>query len=101
MKRAAVVIAAGIAIALSQSTAYSQVNAKKAEALAKQSTCLNCHTVDAKKVGPSLKDIAAKNKGAGADKVIANLKAKPVHQASVKATKEADMKTIVNWILSL
>ena len=72
MKRAAVVIAAGIAIALSQSTAYSQVNAKKAEALAKQSTCLNCHTVDAKKVGPSLKDIAAKNKGAGADKVIAN-----------------------------
>ncbi len=28
--------------------------------LAKNSGCLNCHTVDTKLVGPSLKDIAAK-----------------------------------------
>ena len=33
------------------------------EALAKSSGCLNCHAVDTKKVGPSFKDIAAKNKG--------------------------------------
>lgn len=100
MKRAAFAIATGMATVLFQGLAYGQVDAKKAEALAKQSTCLNCHAVAAKKVGPSFKDIAAKDKAAGADKVIANLKAKPVHQASVKATKEEDMKTIVNWILS-
>src|SRR4030067_2595116 len=76
MKRAAVVIAAGIAAALFQSTAYSQ-DAKKAEALAKQSGCLNCHAVDTKKAGPSFKDIAAKNKAAGAAKLMASLKGKP------------------------
>ncbi|OGA88359.1 MAG: hypothetical protein A3G27_00915 [Betaproteobacteria bacterium RIFCSPLOWO2_12_FULL_66_14] len=100
MKRAAVVIAAGIAAALFQSTAYSQ-DAKKAEALAKQSGCLNCHAVDTKKAGPSFKDIAAKNKAAGAAKLMASLKGKPVHQAAIKATKDADMKTIVNWIVSM
>jgi cytochrome c len=101
MRRAAVVIATGMAAAFFQSAAYAQVDAKKAEALAKQSTCLNCHAVSAKKVGPAFKDVAAKGKAAGADKVIANLKAQPVHQASVKATKDGDLKTIVNWILSL
>jgi cytochrome c len=100
MKRAVIVIAAGIATALFQTAAYSQ-DAKKAEALAKQSTCLNCHTVDAKKVGPSFKDVAKKYKGANADKLVAEMKAKPVHQAAAKATKDADLKTIASWILSL
>ena len=95
MKRALILTAAA-AIALLQAPAYAQ----KAEALAKQSTCLNCHAVDTKKVGPAFKDIAAKNKGAGADKVVASMKAKPVHAAVAKATKEADLKTIVTWILS-
>jgi cytochrome c len=100
MKRAVIVIAAGIATALFQTAAYSQ-DAKKAEALAKQSTCLNCHTVDAKKVGPAFKDVAKKYKGANADKLVAEMKAKPVHQAAAKATKDADLKTIASWILSL
>ena len=33
------------------------------EALAKSSGCLNCHAVDAKKMGPSFKETAAKYKG--------------------------------------
>jgi len=33
----------------------------------KAGTCTNCHDVDKKKVGPSLKDIAAKNAGKSAE----------------------------------
>ena len=33
------------------------------EALAQKSGCMTCHAVDAKKVGPSFKSIAAKFKG--------------------------------------
>lgn len=36
------------------------VNAQADADLAKNSGCLNCHNVDTKLVGPSLKDIAAK-----------------------------------------
>lgn len=101
MLRVTTIMAAALAAALFQATAYGQVDAKKAEALAKQSTCLNCHAVDTKKVGPSFKDVAAKSKGANADKMMAALKAKPVHQGALKATKEEDLKTILNWVLSL
>ena len=71
------------------------------EALARQSTCLNCHAVDAKKVGPSLKDVAKKYKGSSADKLVTEMKTKPVHQAAIKATKEQDLQAIGRWILSL
>jgi cytochrome c len=97
MKRAAVVIAAGIAAALFQTAAYSQ---DKAEALAKQAGCLNCHAPDAKKAGPSIKDIAAKGKAAGAEKVVANVKSKPVHKASAQKAGDADLNAIVGWMLS-
>ena len=30
------------------------------EALAKSSGCLNCHSIDTKKMGPAFKDVAAK-----------------------------------------
>jgi cytochrome c len=76
-------------------------DAKKGEALAKQSTCLNCHAVDAKKVGPSFKDVAKKYKGSGPDKMVADMKGKPVHQAAIKATKEEDLRSIARWIVSL
>src|SRR5687768_17593189 len=39
------------------------VNVAQAEALLKKSGCLKCHSVSAKKEGPSFKDIAAKYKG--------------------------------------
>lgn len=97
MKRAAVVTAAGIAIALFQTAAYSE---DKAEALAKRAGCLNCHAADAKKAGPSLKDISAKGKAADADKVIENVKAKPVHGASVKKMSDDELKAVVSWMLS-
>lgn len=71
------------------------------EALAKQATCTNCHAVDTKKVGPSFKDLSKKFKGADPDKVVADMKAKPVHQGALKTAKEDDVKSIVRWIQSL
>ena len=51
-----VVAAAGI---LASAVGYAQSGAD----VAKAKGCLNCHEMDKKKVGPSLKDIAAKYKG--------------------------------------
>jgi cytochrome c len=70
------------------------------EDLAKKSGCMGCHDVAAKKMGPSFKDVAAKNKGkADAEgKIVAELKAGKKHPA-VKAS-DADLTTLVKWVLS-
>jgi cytochrome c len=99
MKRA-LSLTAVIAAAALQAPVYGQADVKKAEALAQKSACLNCHTVDTKKVGPAFKDVAKKYKGSSSDKVLAEMKSKPVHQAVAKATKDEDLKTIVSWVLS-
>ena len=102
MKSSRLIIATVLGAALVHGPAFAQVDARKAEGLAKQAGCLNCHNADAtKKVGPGYKDVAAKNKGATVDKLAADMKAKPVHQAALKAAKEEDVKTILGWILSL
>jgi len=71
--------------------------ADAAEDLAKAKGCLGCHAVDQKKVGPSFKDIAAKNKGNEA-KLIEKLKEGKGHM-KVSAT-DAELKTLVDWTLS-
>jgi len=72
----------------------------KAEDLMKANGCMNCHAVDTKKVGPSFKDIAAKNKGkADAEKnLVAELKAGKGHPP-VKAS-EGDIATMVKFVLA-
>lgn len=74
--------------------------AHASEALAKGNGCLNCHAVDAKKIGPSFKDIAAKYKGkADAEATVtAKLAAGKEHPA-VKA-KPDDLKALVKWVLA-
>ncbi len=71
------------------------------EELAKSSGCLTCHAVDAKKMGPSFKDIAAKYKGKADAQatIVANLKAGKGHPA-VK-TSDADTASLVKWILAM
>jgi cytochrome c len=75
-------------------------SANASEELAKKAGCTNCHANAEKKVGPSLKDIAAKFKGeAGADAtLVAKLKEGKEHPAT-KASDE-DLKKIVKWILA-
>lgn len=86
------------------------VDAKAAEALAQKNGCLACHTVANKVVGPAYKDVAAKYKGdkTAEAKLITKVKAggsgvwgpipMPPNSPQVK---DADIKTIVQWILTL
>jgi len=88
----------------------SAVDAKAAEALAQKSGCLACHSVQQKILGPGYKDVAAKYKGdkTAEAKLIAKVKAGgsgvwgPIPMpANSPQVKDEDIKTIVQWILSL
>jgi len=78
------------------------------EALAKKHNCLACHTVDKKTVGPAYKDIAQKYKG---QNVAATLQQKvkkggqgvwgPIPMPPNAAVPDADIKTLVDWILKM
>ena len=86
--RFAVAVAGGIAagIALAQSGAD----------VVKAKGCLNCHAPDQKKVGPSFKDIAAKNKGNSAA-LVAKIKDGKGHPKA--AASEAELKAAVDYIV--
>jgi cytochrome c len=99
MKRVlvSIIAAAGLVIG---SGAQAQVDAKKAEAAAKEMGCLGCHAVGTKKVGPSFKEVAKKYKGAP-DKLVADLKASKDHADAVKGAKDDDLKLVASWIASM
>jgi cytochrome c len=87
-----------------------QANAADGQALAQKSGCLACHSVDKKVLGPSYKDVAAKYKGdKGAEaKLVAKVKAGgsgvwgPMPMpANSPQVKDEDIKTIVQWVLTL
>ena len=76
--------------------------------LAKKSNCLACHTADKKLVGPAYRDIAKKyagDKGAEA-KLIEKVKKGgsgvwgPIPMPPNSLVKDADIKTLVKWILA-
>ena len=68
--------------------------------LAKSSGCLKCHDVDKKKMGPEYKDVAAAHKGKNDEAaVVAKLMGGKDHPP-VKAS-EADVKTLVKWVLAM
>jgi cytochrome c len=83
-------------------------DAAKAKQLAQKYNCLACHAEDKKLVGPAYKEVAKKYKGdAGAEaKLVAKVKSGgggvwgsiPMPPNNVP---ESDIKTIVEWVLSL
>ena len=86
------------------------VDAKAAEALAQKSGCLACHSIDKKILGPAYKDVAAKYKGdkTAEAKMIEKVKAGgsgtwgPMPMpANSPQVKDADIKTMVEWILAM
>ncbi len=91
-------------------TQASAVDAVAAQALAQKSGCLACHSIDKKVLGPSYKDVAAKYKGdkTAEAKMIEKVKKggsgvwgpMPMPPNSPQV-KDADIKTIVQWILSV
>lgn len=101
MKRIA--IAAALAALAAAPTAFAQ------EALAQKSGCLACHAVDKKIVGPSYKEVANKyraDKGAEA-KLVDKVKKGgqgawgPVPMPPNTHVADADIKTLVKWILAM
>jgi cytochrome c len=83
-----------------------------AQMLAKQSGCLKCHAVDKKKDAPAYRDVAAKYKGnADAEKKLIfhvtsgeKVKFEDGHEEEhkiVKSKDPAEIKNLVDWILSL
>lgn len=81
-----------------------------ATALAKKSDCLKCHSVDKKKDGPSFKEVAGKYKGkADAEaKLYTHLTTSPKikidgveeEHTALKTKNEAEIRNVVQWILS-
>ena len=100
-----------IGLALAAPLACAQVlDIAAAEALLKKSGCLKCHSVSAKKEGPSFKETAAKYKGkADAEKtLVAHVTTNPkikvdgkeeLHDA-LKTKNDAEVKNVVQYILS-
>jgi len=81
-----------------------------AEALAQKSGCLLCHGVDKKIMGPAYKEVAAKYKGdkSAEAKLIQKVKAggggvwgEMAMPPNSPQVKDEDIKTIVQWVLSL
>ena len=101
------IAAAGSMLVAAQANA---VDAAAAQAIAQKSGCLACHTTDKKVLGPAYKDVAAKYKGdkTAEAKLIAKVKTGgsgvwgPMPMpANSPQVKDADIKTVVEWILSL
>ena len=79
------------------------------EELAKKNACTACHSVDKKIVGPAFKEVAAKYRG---DKTAEAKLVDKVKKGGVgvwgqvpmppnSAVSDADVKTLVKWVLSL
>ena len=101
LSKAALIAAAAAALLAAGSAAAN-------EELAKKSACLACHTVDKKLVGPAYKDIAAKYKGQkdAEAKLIEKVKKGgsgvwgPIPMPPNTAVSDADIKTLVKWVLA-
>ncbi|MCB5186442.1 c-type cytochrome [Methylobacillus caricis] len=100
----------GVVLGLTIAGQASAADAKVAEALAQKSGCLACHTVANKVIGPAYRDVAAKYRGESTAeaKLIAKVKAGgkgvwgpiPMPPNSPQISDD-DIKTIVQWILTL
>lgn len=101
--------AVAASVALAAAGGVHAADAKAAEALAKTSGCLACHQTDKKSVGPAYKDVAAKyrNDKAAAAKLVKKVKEGgkgvwgEVPMPPNAHVKDGDIKTIVDWILSI
>lgn len=104
-------VAAAVAVIFMSGQALA-LDATAAEKLARQEGCLRCHGIDRAKDGPAYKEIAAKYKGkADAEsKLVSHLssgrkvKFEDGHEEEHKIPKtkdEAQIKNVIQWILSL
>ena len=96
-----------IALALGGLMSVGLAQAASGPELAKQYNCLACHSVDAKLVGPSYQQVAAKYKGQDVTaKLMQKVKAGgsgsfgAIPMSPNPQVPDADLKQLVTWILS-
>jgi len=96
-----------IALALGGLMSAGLAEAASGPELAKQYNCLACHSVDAKLVGPSYKQVAAKYKGQNVTaKLMQKVKAGgsgsfgAIPMSPNPQVPDADLKQLVTWILA-
>jgi len=107
MKIAIATIMAGAALVAG--SAHAALDNAAAEALMKKDGCAACHAVDKKIIGPAYQEVAAKYKGdaGAAAKLIKKVKDGgsgvwgPVPMPPNATTSDADIKSLVDWILTL
>ncbi len=101
---------AGAVVSLAVWLPAHALDADAAQALAKKSNCMKCHSVSAKKEGPAFKETAAKYKGKadGEQKLVAHLSTSPkikidgkeeTHD-NLKTKNEAELRNVAQWILA-
>ena len=110
MQRKIMLVAAAALIASGSAAYAQQVDNSAAEALAKKSGCLKCHSVSQKKDAPSYKSIADKYKGKpdAEQKLYTHLTTSPKvkvdgkeeeHDAP-KTKNEGEIRNLVRWVLT-
>ena len=98
------------ALALASMGANAVIDDKKAQEVINKSGCAACHQVDKKLVGPAYKEVAKKHKGqknavevlvkkirGGGAGVYGQI---PMPPNSPSQISDADLKAIVEWVLS-
>jgi len=111
MEARALKIAVGIAALALTGSAAASFDDKQATEVMSKAGCAACHKVDAKLVGPSYKDVAAKHKGqSDAAAMLAEKVRKggagvygpiPMPPNGPEKISDDDLKALVAWILKL
>jgi cytochrome c len=105
-------VLSAVALILAAPVASAAIDVEAAKALAKESECFKCHTVEKTRKGPSYTKIAAKYKGKpdAEAKLIKHVTTGPrvkLEDGSeedhriVDTKDQAEIKNLVGWILSL
>ena len=98
-----------VAVGLTSCGLFSAGSTFASEELFKKSNCMACHAIDQKRLGPSMKDVAAKYNGDGS---AVDMLAKKIRAGGVGVwgqmpmppqpqVAEADAKTLAEYILTV
>ena len=97
-----------IGVALSVGCMATAQSAVSDQVLAQASGCMTCHQTEAKLVGPSYKDVAAKYKGDAAAKEVLMAKVRTggvgtwgqIPMPANTTLSDSDLATLIDWVLS-
>jgi cytochrome c len=105
-----IAVVAGLIALMGTSFAQAEMSEAEITALLKKSHCLKCHSVDKKKDGPPFKETAAayRDNADGEQLVFDHITSSPMievdgfeeEHGAIKSDDEAEIRSVVRWILS-